>query len=77
MDLAQASHLHQHFLSVLSKSNDADMGGSSFADHHEGEADDEGADRFAEVSSLGGGCGVLSWRDHSSLGFGYLGGFCD
>lgn len=37
------------------------MGGSSFTDHNEGKADDEGADRFAEVSSLGGVRGVLCW----------------
>lgn len=58
-ELAKASRPHRHFLSVLSKSDDANMGGSSFADHNEGKADDEGADRFAEVSSLGGVCGVL------------------
>lgn len=63
-----ASHPHQNFLSLLSKSDDANMGGSSFADHYEGEADDEGADRFAEVSSLAGVRGVLC-----SLGSGRFG----
>lgn len=42
------------------------MGGSSFADHYEGKADDEGAGRFAEVSSLGGR-GVLCWRGSGKL----------
>jgi len=43
------------------------MGGSSFADHNEGKADDEGADRFAEASSLGGACGVLCWLGSGKL----------
>lgn len=70
MQLAQASRPHRRFLFVLSKSDNADMGGSSFTDHNEGKADDEGADRFAEVSSLGG-VGVCSagW-DQERSGFG-------
>lgn len=76
MELAQSLHPHRNFLSVLSKSDDANMGGSSFPDHNEGKADDEGADRFAEVSSLAGFCGVLCWLGSGRLGFGHLGEFC-
>lgn len=72
-----ASHPHWNFLSILSKSDDANMGGSSFADHYEGKADDEGADRFAEVSSLAGVRGVLCSLGSGRFGFGPLGEFCD
>lgn len=52
------------------------MGGSSFPDHYEGKADDEGADRFAEVSSLAVFCSVHCWLGSGRLGFGHLGEFC-
>lgn len=51
--LSQAS-VPSAVLPVPSESHDADLGGSAVSDHHEGKADDEGADRFAEVSFLGG-----------------------
>lgn len=51
---------HQCFLPVPSESHDANLGGSAVSDHHEGKADDEGADRFAEVSFLGGAWGCCA-----------------
>lgn len=67
MELSQASGPHRCFLPVPSESHDAHLGGSAVTDHHEGKADDEGADRFAEVSFLGGAWRVLCWLGAAEL----------
>lgn len=66
---------HRYLLFVLSEGDDADLGGSLVADHHEGEADNQGAGRLAVLSSLAGVCGGLWWLGSGKGRLWLLGGF--